>query len=366
MVKKLLKSKFAKLLTLTALQRRLLILCCFIALDALLLNTFIQDYGPKLSPTVQQQLSKLGFSIPESAGRVPQTFSLTSPELLTAINDFRTENNTATLSASAQLDTVAQALLQAYESDNWKIAQKSYKTQLTDTLVAVKYNYLLVSNTGLVGPTQTKEVMDIWLQDASQSATLLSKDYSDVGTAIKQIELDGKVAGAVVQVYAKPKPSAAPPSPSSKKASTAQSTFIRDIPDDEVVRALNEYRASHGVHQLLIDQHLCTYAAKRAQDLVAYGGLDHHEGFKKDFADPNNIPQSIKEYSGGSIGENLASQFCINGTTGQVFTAQTGTALIEWCFDSSIKGHREAQLNPRYNAVCSRHAQNMYVITFGE
>jgi hypothetical protein len=53
-------------------------------------------------------------------------------------------------------------------------------------------------------------------------------------------------------------------------------------------------------------------------------------------------------------------------TTGQSFIAETGTALIEWCFDSSTKGHREAQLSATYKNVCVRHADGMYVVTFGD
>lgn len=153
------------------------------------------------------------------------------------------------------------------------------------------------------------------------------------------------------------------PQPTSP-TSTFQTT--RDVSDEEVFTALNQYRADHQVHALVVDHNLCQYAEKRVQDLVKVGSLDNHEGFKQDFADQTNLPEPIKNYSGGYIGENLASQYCINGTTGESFVAQTGAALIEWCFDSSQKGHREAQLNTRYNAVCVRHSQNMYVVIFGE
>jgi hypothetical protein len=53
-------------------------------------------------------------------------------------------------------------------------------------------------------------------------------------------------------------------------------------------------------------------------------------------------------------------------TTGESFIAETGTALIEWCFDSSTKGHREAQLSSVYKNVCVRHADGMFVVTFGD
>lgn len=144
---------------------------------------------------------------------------------------------------------------------------------------------------------------------------------------------------------------------------TPTQPVLREIPDQEVFDALNQYRAVHKVPQLVLNNNLCTYAQKRTQDLVENGGLDAHEGFKRDFEN-GNVPVGIKEYGGGRIGENLAHQYCYRGVR-QVI-ANTGTALIEWCFDSSTAGHREAQLDPQYTAACVRHQQNMYVVIFGE
>ncbi len=151
-----------------------------------------------------------------------------------------------------------------------------------------------------------------------------------------------------------------------KKAVRPTKIIFPNISDTEVVEALNRYRDDHKVHHLIVDKNLCEYAEKRVKDLLAYGGLDHHAGFKKDFADQDHLPAPIQRYSGRTIGENLAYQYCKNMTTGDSFIAQTGTALIEWCFDSSTAGHREAQLNPRFNAVCVRHARGYYVVIFGE
>ena len=139
-----------------------------------------------------------------------------------------------------------------------------------------------------------------------------------------------------------------------------------NISDQQVIQALNEYRLDHKVRTLNIDQHLCEYAEKRVADLVKNGSLDEHLGFKQDFADQDNLPKAIQEYSGHSIAENLAHQYCENMTTGDSFIAQTGTAIIEWCFDSSTKGHREAQLNPDFENVCVRHGDHMFVVIFGD
>jgi len=137
------------------------------------------------------------------------------------------------------------------------------------------------------------------------------------------------------------------------------------ISSTDVLLALNQYRSNHRVHQLIEHHNLCEYAQKRVNDLVAYGGLDHHQGFSHDFANDNR-PSQLENYPGRTIGENLAYQHCRNMTTGEGFIAESAPALIEWCFDSSTAGHREAQLNSKFNNVCVRSQSGYFVIIFGD
>lgn len=139
-----------------------------------------------------------------------------------------------------------------------------------------------------------------------------------------------------------------------------------NISDTDVLLELNAYRAAHTIPQLVENSNLCRYAEKRVRDLVAFGGLDNHAGFIADTASAESLPDALRAYSGGSIGENLAYQNCKNMTTGDGFLASTPQQLIEWCFDSSTKGHREAQLNPKFTAACVRHDQGYFVVIFGE
>lgn len=138
-----------------------------------------------------------------------------------------------------------------------------------------------------------------------------------------------------------------------------------EISNSSVLTAINQYRSDHQVHQLVEHASLCRYAEKRVQDLVAHGGLDEHAGFRADFAD-DKIPTQLEGYPGRTIGENLAYQYCINMQTEESFIANSAAALIEWCFDSSTKGHREAQLNPEFNNVCVRHQNGLFVVIFGD
>ena len=137
------------------------------------------------------------------------------------------------------------------------------------------------------------------------------------------------------------------------------------ISNSDVVTALNQYRSDHQVHQLVEHQSLCQYAQKRVADMIAFGGLDHHQGFTNDFVNGER-PSQLENYPGRTIGENLAYQNCKNMTTDESFIAQAAPALIEWCFDSSTAGHREAQLNPKFNNVCVRNQNGYFVVIFGD
>ena len=137
------------------------------------------------------------------------------------------------------------------------------------------------------------------------------------------------------------------------------------ISNSSVLEALNQYRADHQVHQLVEHHSLCEYAEKRVADQIAFGGLDHHQGFTSDFVNGER-PTQLQNYPGWTIGENLAYQHCRNMTTDQSFIAESAPALIEWCFDSSTAGHREAQLNTKFNNVCIRNQNGYFVIIFGD
>lgn len=138
------------------------------------------------------------------------------------------------------------------------------------------------------------------------------------------------------------------------------------LSNSDILLELNSYRAAHKIPALIENQLLCQYAEKRVQDLIAYGGLDNHAGFTRDTESHDTLPDSLQNYPGGVIGENLAYQYCKNMTTGDSFIASTPQQLIEWCFDSSTRGHREAQLNPNYTAACVRNQQGYVVVIFGE
>lgn len=268
------------------------------------------------------------------------------------------------------LASAAAILLEDAEEAEFDLENNNFLEELKTALEVSDYKYLHVSHNIVIGPTQEQSVVDAWFSDEQQIKAIRDDDFIEVGFATKIVDLDGVgPVGVVVQVLGKPMEVTliidTDPNDNEQVAQAPQNLEMPEISDDEVFEALNNYRRSHDVSSLHTNSNLCSYASKRVGDLIAYGGLDYHEGFKKDFEDPENPPDPIKYYSGNQIAENLAFQHCKNMTTGDSFIAETGTALIEWCFDSSTEGHREAQLNRDYKNACVRHGENMYVIIFG-
>ncbi len=299
-------------------------------------------------------------------------FELSNAEVISLVNQTRNDAKVASVAASIKLSAVAKILSEDLEAAalNPK-SDTELDSMLTTALKTGAYPYKSVLQQAVTGPKTILELEQYWI-DNDLFELITATEVSEVGVSTRLIDQEGQQVGLTVILLAEPlaaqaaQPSSATNNNANNATSTANSPPIPYVSDQEVFTALNQYRADHGIHQLVENNSLCQYAEKRVQDLIAYGGLDNHQGFQADFADLEHLPEPIKQYSGGRIGENLAHQFCRNMTTGDSFVAETGTALIEWCFDSSTKGHREAQLDPTFNNVCIRHGEGMYVVIFGE
>ena len=101
---------------------------------------------------------------------------------------------------------------------------------------------------------------------------------------------------------------------------------------DELFAAVNDYRKAHGLNTLTSNSTICDIAQKRAQEQVANGGLDNHAGF-------NKYGESQNEFI--HLGEVLYG--------GQ---ALSGVHIVEFGWDRSLTGHREALQNPSWQIGC--------------
>lgn len=348
----------------------------FIILDVILGVYFLSQVQGSVPQPLERLLASLGITLPNQLEYAQKYRELHQPDLdaqalFEEANNLRASANLPALEYSEKLATVAAELLTVLLENQYQAPETLLNKTLEKTMQRTQYRYNLAGYQTLVGPIRVRDVVEVWHTDTTQQEALLASDYTQVGYAVSVTAKDGESTGVLVQVLAQPTTArvSGTRQPANAAATTTPSqttSASREIPDDEVVAALNTYRATHGLYPLQINSHLCEYAQKRVGDLIAFGSLDGHAGFKKDFEDLNSLPVGIRDYSGGSIGENLAHQHCKNMTTGDSFIATTGTALIEWCFDSSTKGHREAQLSTTFHNVCVRHGKSMYVVIFGE
>ena len=320
--------------------------------------------------SVKEKLADSGIMEYENSNHLPTDpapdyslrVDLNPSTIITLVNQQRKDRNNSELSNSKELHQAALHLLQELKKNNFSITEDEGDRLLSDVLKNEDYSYTVAYQTVVIGPVTAQSVIEYWSQD--KTAAIFQADVvTEIGVATSVEAVEGQFTGYTAVLLAKPL--ATTSAGSSTTVVTNTKPTLPDVSDEEVIAALNLYRSDHKVAPLNVNGDLCGYAQKRVGDLVAFGGLDNHQGFKADFADPKKKPEALQGYSGTMIGENLAHQFCRNMTTGESFIAGTGTALIEWCFDSSTKGHREAQLSPDYKNVCVRHADGMYVVTFG-
>lgn len=100
----------------------------------------------------------------------------------------------------------------------------------------------------------------------------------------------------------------------------------------ELFDAVNSYRRSHGLNTLTSNTTICDIAQKRAQEQLDNGALDNHAGFAK-------YGESQNEFS--HLGEVLYG--------GQPLS---GVHIVEFGWDRSLTGHREALQNPSWQIGC--------------
>ncbi|MBU0974884.1 hypothetical protein KKD03_04245 [Patescibacteria group bacterium] len=340
----------------------------FLGMNIILGRYFLENHDFYLPKKVANILvnsgiiekNKSGFLYDEIKKEVES--SLEPQIILEKLNVERRLFEVGELEYNDSLASAAAILLEEAAKYDYDLDSHDFLAELKNALIHVGYEYSHVSHNTMVGPMLEQAVVDAWFSNAQQIEAMKDDDFTQVGFATKIVGIkDIGTVGVIVQVLGRPM-NVTP----TKPQQTQSPIVFPEISDEEIVDALNSYRLVHDVRTLNIDQNLCQYASKRVQDLIVFGSLDEHAGFKKDFDDQDNLPEPIRNYSGTEIAENLAHQYCKNMTTGDSFIAETGTSIIEWCFDSSTKGHKEAQLNNDYENVCVRHGEHMYVVIFGD
>lgn len=327
------------------------------------ISTRLSVLNPVLKKT---RLGELVGTFPENQQKIeyPTEPQISTQSLYNFIDAERHKNNLTSLKSNQFTAAIAQRIADESAALGENFAQLDTNKIVSEIATQYKLNGYSFSHDTLLGVHAADEAIAQWLTHA-EAVRYLDPELEAVAVATATAKLQGTATGVVVSVFSK-KISASADPPTQPKPKKSEAIVFPAISNESVLAALNAYRSVHGVGPLQEHPNLCAYAEKRLQDLLTFGGLDNHAGFKKDFENMDAIPQIIKDYPGNNVGENLAYQFCRNMKTDEAFIAPHATALIEWCFDSSTKGHREAQLNNEYVSACSRNKNGYFVIIFGD
>lgn len=92
---------------------------------------------------------------------------------------------------------------------------------------------------------------------------------------------------------------------------------------DELFTAINTYRRAQGIAEVARSDTLCTIAQKRADEQQALGKIDGHAGFAKYAQDQREFSYLTEVLFGGN-------------------QPQSGVHIVEYGWDQSLTGHREA------------------------
>jgi hypothetical protein len=205
------------------------------------------------------------------------------------------------------------------------------------------------------------QVMNRLIEEPSVNQTLTNPQINSVCITTREDNLSLLLASRVTVKGSATKTAAITRQHLQPKPTSAPTTLT----EDQLWQALVIYREAQKRSSLSRDDKFCTYARKRVQDQISmmqtvkqadYPNqekypLDAHQGFIKD-ADSG---YAFDVTGANHLAENLA----------YYPNAQTATQIIEWGWDTSTEGHREAQLSNDWTKACLSGADGFYVAIFG-
>ncbi len=185
-------------------------------------------------------------------------------EVLEKINETREKAGLKTVKVNEKLNQAAKSRLAVI------LTEKDYEGSITGLTreLAVKnagYTANLIGDLLLINFFKTNDPIADWESDSITKATLLQKDFREVGIAIKNE--DDKVNVYVILV-----------SPGKVTTTTTTRTYVA-WSGPELWAAVNKRRVELGVNPLNQKDELCTIASIRLNQLLELGKLDGHAGF---------------------------------------------------------------------------------------
>lgn len=195
--------------------------------------------------------------------------------------------------------------------------------------------------------------IDLWRQD-QEIIKLLTEDFDHMCG----IKIDDEI---LVALYKNPTPQAY----IKKQQAAMVSVTPASITEQQLWDALVDYRHAHTKPDLLKSEQLCSYARERVEEHITllttktaseYSSkekypLDNHAGFARD----GESGYLFDKTGFNVVAENLA--YWPN--------AESAHQVIEWGWDTSTEGHREAQLSTDYSHACLTGREGFFVTIFG-
>lgn len=303
---------------------------------AILLLSLPLVFGVPVTRQVSETISQT-FKSTVQIARSPSPTPIDAPSLTDIINTLRRNYGLKTLPLGQKTCLMANSALNNQQIDHTVVAQKCPECQ---SVQIARFSQPLIPN---------------WFENqiatnASISAYFLSPHLTHMCVATDSAE------AVVVLVTARSLAQVTPPP-----------LTVNNFTEDQLWNALQTYRRSQGRSDLQKDENICRYARKRVQDhldllskhldAAAYPvpekyPLDGHQGFKND-GDSGLLFEITQKTQ---LAENLA--YWPN--------AQDPIHVIEWGWDSSTEGHREAQLSNDWTSACIAEQNGFYVAIFGK
>jgi hypothetical protein len=267
----------------------------------------------------------------------PHLPSTTPAELFTKINQYRVSVKRSPFLEEASICGSLQAIPEGEGAVFSVCPQCSHATMLTIGKFATSNQIVerLLADESIIETIQSATLTHLCIADKGDTLTLMFVKKSAPVTSAPRLQT--------------PPPTSAP-------------TFFSE---DDLWLALTEYRQAHGKPGLGRDEKMCTYARKRVQEHI--DKMNHTA--QSEYPNPDKYP--LDAHAGFSADASSGYAFEVTGRNQLAEnlaywpTAKSAAHIIEWGWDTSTEGHREAQLSDSWSHACISGNRGFYVAIYG-
>jgi len=184
-------------------------------------------------------------------------------ELFQDTNELRVKNNLSPLSINEKLSKAAEAKANdMFEDDYWAHTAPD-GTEPSNFIKAYGYEYSYAGENLAVDFANSKDVVDAWYKSPSHRENLINQDYTEIGFAVVNGELNRRKTTLVVQMFGKPL-KGVPSILASTETSAKNTALAVDETPQTVLPTINTAESN--------DQAIPTSIINNAQDTIISSG----------------------------------------------------------------------------------------------